>query len=152
GGTAPGARNLISGNAGDGVVDAGRRAVIQGNYIGTDAAGTLAVGNGGGGVLLVGDEGTLVGGTATGARNLISGNAQAGVLVAGGHSGMVVQGNYIGTDATGTKALGNALDGVLVNGPNNTIGGTAAGARNLISGNKGHGVFIAAASSNVVQG
>jgi len=64
----------------------------------------------------------------------------------------VIEGNFIGTDATGTAALPNRSDGIVVSsGPNNTIGGTIPGARNLISGNNGDGVVLLA-SSNVVQG
>ena len=63
-----------------------------------------------------------------------------------------VAGNFIGTDPTGTIAVANGGDGVEINGAfNNTIGGTVAGAGNLISGN-GNGVEINDASSNFVQG
>jgi len=65
-----------------------------------------------------------------------------------------VQGNYIGTDVSGTTALGNGIEGVNISGPGNTIGGTTAQARNIISGNHGNGIgiFASSATGNLVQG
>jgi len=51
------------------------------------------------------------------------------------NGGKLIQGNYIGTDITGTLAFGNADDGVLLQTSNNIIGGTTVAARNIISGN-----------------
>jgi titin len=161
GGTAPGAGNLISGNRGPGVVMAyatGNR--VQGNFIGTDVTGTKALGNSGGGVAIgFASNNNTIGGTATGAGNLISGNRSPipvnrspGVVIAYA-TGNLVQGNFIGTDVTGTTALGNGNGGVEINrGSNNTIGGTAAGAGNLISGNREDGLRISDSSGNLVQG
>jgi YVTN family beta-propeller protein len=80
-----------------------------------------------------------------------------GIVINGsGASGNVIQGNYIGTDVTGTVALANGSNGVTIStgATNNTIGGTTAGARNLISGNSGKGVEILGAGTmgNVVEG
>src|SRR5207253_3192272 len=94
-------------------------------------------------------SGNTVGGTTAGARNVISGN-QVGVVVAGDAN--VVQGNHIGTDVSGTLDRGNAFDGIIGGGQDNLIGGTTAGAGNLISGNGGSGVLIDNARGNVVQG
>src|SRR6185369_13259017 len=104
-------------------LNAGQSATIQGNLIGTNAAGTAAVGNGSTGVRVVGGAGTptTIGGTAAGARNVISGNGE-GVGIGAG-SGAVVAGNYIGTDAAGTGDVGNAGYGVSVTSSGNTIGG-----------------------------
>jgi titin len=135
--------------------------VVEGNYIGTDATGTAALGNGGNGVYIFGlgsRTNNTIGGTAAGARNLISGNLGDGIqLIYGGND--VVAGNYVGTDVTGTAALGNGGDGIEILGSsNNTIGGTTAGAGNLVSGNKDDGVFLGVASNganpngNVLQG
>lgn len=151
GGVTPGARNVISGNACDGVESdngpGGGRfgGVIEGNYIGTNAAGSAALGNGpsgfqnGNGVQISGPF--LVGGASAAARNVISGNANAGVAVANGTSGAVVEGNYIGVNAAGTAALGN---GIGIAFPQDfQIAGPSAGnilARNLISGNTGDGI------------
>jgi titin len=152
GGTASGARNLISGNKNDGVLiessSSGNQ--VLGNFVGTDVAGNAALGSGGNGIEAAGVNNTI-GGTAAGARNLISGNTQDGVLIDGSSSGNQVLGNFVGTDATGKAAVGNQ-DGVYVNGSNNTIGGTASGARNLISGNSQDGVVINTGSGNQVLG
>ena len=152
GGTAAGAGNLISGNGGAGVELAGSGNTVLGNRIGTDAPGTAALGNSGAGVLVGGDN-NLVGGTTAAARNVVAGNAGFGVD-AGRGTGNLVQGNFIGTDAGGTAALGNTAGGVHVGGSKNVIGGTAAGARNVVSANGGPGVEIDGfgTQGNQVQG
>jgi titin len=153
GGTTAGSRNLISGNF-YGVWIHGDHNAVEGNYIGTDVTGVNALGNGGNGVSLVGPNNT-VGGPANGFRNLISGNRGSGVLCSyGGGDHNVVEGNYIGTNAAGTIALGNSYEGVTLYSANNTVGGTAASARNLISGNGTGGVRIKmmGANENVVEG
>ncbi|MBI1917437.1 MAG: right-handed parallel beta-helix repeat-containing protein [Planctomycetes bacterium] len=135
--------------------------VIEGNFLGLLADGTTTAGNGGDGVLISNVAGNLVGGTTPDARNLISGNAGSGVEVRfSGATGNVIAGNYIGTDKNGSTALGNGpgilVDGVSINigASNNTIGGSAAGAGNLISGNNGFGVHLYGfgTSDNKVQG
>jgi hypothetical protein len=113
---------------------------VEGNYLGTDAAGTADLGNLYG-VDIRGSNNT-VGGTEAGARNIISGNI-IGIPIFGTPSATdnQVMGNYIGTDKDGDDDLGNNL-GVLINGgSNNTIGGTEAGARNVISGNTPSQIF-----------
>ena len=70
-------------------------------------------------------------------------------------SGNLVQGNKIGTNAGGTAAIPNGRDGIFINdAPNNMIGGTAAGAGNLISGNGSVGIqlFGTLTRGNVIQG
>ena len=73
-------------------------------------------------------------------------------MIGSGSQGNIIQGNLIGTDAQGTRALPNAHDGVIISSPNNTVGGTASGDGNVISGNGGHGLTISDTSSNVVMG
>jgi parallel beta-helix repeat protein len=164
GGTTARAGNVVSGNTLNGVAISnlaaapGQGTVIAGNVIGSDPTGTLPLGNGGDGVLLDTVTNHLVGGPTPAARNLIAANAQAGVEVRGGSANQI-QGNAIGTNAAGTASLGN-LYGVYVNGASTTlIGGTVAGAGNLISGNstaQGSGIGVqilgAGATGNVVQG
>jgi murein DD-endopeptidase MepM/ murein hydrolase activator NlpD len=156
GGTTPGARNLISGNRVFGVVlrVGATGNTVQGNYIGTDVTGTAAVTNGNG-VYIWDAPGNTIGGTVPGARNLISGNEWYGVLIEGsGATGNQVQGNYIGTDVTGTAAVTNCHGVYIWDAPGNTIGGTAAGAGNLISGNEWEGIYVggSGATGNTVQG
>jgi CSLREA domain-containing protein len=86
-------------------LDTGGDNLIEGNFIGTSLAGTTALGNGVGVDVFSGSNNNLIGGTEAGARNVISGNTSHGVLLAG--TGSRVQGNAIGTDATGGVALGN---------------------------------------------
>ncbi len=145
GGAAALARNVISGNTGDGIdIDAGAaNTVVQGNYIGTDQTGTKPLANSGSGVSLD-PSGVTIGGSAQGEGNVISANAGAGVSIAGTTTtGVVILGNRIGTDSTGTAALGNGTFGVLVSGtPGVTIGGTAAGDGNIISANPTAGIGL----------
>ena len=157
GGTTAAARNTVSGNGIDGIYISGFAShgnVIQGNYIGTNAAGTSAVGNAGDGLDISNSKDNVVGGTTAGARNLLSGNAAAGLVVVGTQaSGNVAQGNLIGTKFDGTGDLGNASAGLKLGGPNNVIGGTSSAAANVISGNGAEGMLLYAfATGNTVQG
>ena len=160
-------RNVISGNAIDGVKildDGTSNNTVQGNFIGTDVTGTIAIPNIGAGVVIgAGILGTainnVVGGSAPGEGNLISGNAFTGVLILGdGTSNNTVQGNFIGTDVTGTIAIPNIGAGVVIGtgilgtATNNVVGGSAPGEGNLISGNLSDGVSIHNSSGNVVLG
>jgi titin len=114
-----------------------------GNFIGTDVTGAAPLGNNGEGVLIIGAPGNTIGGTASGARNVISGNGVGVWIDSDGASGNQVLGNFIGTDVTGTAGLGNYGQGVWIyHASNNMIGGTAAGAGNVISGNGAQGVEI----------
>lgn len=160
GGGSAAARNVVSGNGTTGIGISGKgtsRNAIEGNYLGTNAAGTAALPNRAAGVqVYTGATSNTVGGTTAGARNVISGNGLYGVVLAwGGTRANRVEGNYIGTTASGTKALANTEAGVAIYGTatRNTVGGTTAGARNLISGN-GAGVVISnkGTSGNVVEG
>ena len=143
-------RNVIAGNQ-IGMQVLQPQDTVQGNYIGLNAAGQ-PLGNFGNGVLLS-VPGASIGGTAAGAGNVISANGNGIVVTA---SGTTIQGNLIGTDPTGTTAMGNTGSGVFVSTQGNTtIGGTSAGARNVISGNKANGVRISGdntTTGNVIQG
>ena len=153
GGTEMGAGNVISGNDGDGILllgdsspllDGGNSQpgpsyiAIEGNYIGTDASGDGVLGNGNDGVeVMDGATWDTIGGTEPGAGNVISGNGTGVAIHDAGTTQDNVEGNLIGTDATGEFALGNVTDGVEVyNGAiSDEIGGTEPGAGNVISGN-----------------
>jgi Calx-beta domain/Carboxypeptidase regulatory-like domain/Beta-propeller repeat len=159
GGVTPGARNIISGNQGQAIGIRGTGSKVQGNYIGTDITGTLALGNGASGV--VATDNVLIGGTEPGARNIISANSNSGNVVLGFNSfsptflPTTVQGNYIGTDVTGTRALGGSAAGISILSNNHIIGGLVEGARNVISGNA-IGIQIGGSFSgtvgNIIQG
>ncbi|HEV8483244.1 MAG TPA: BACON domain-containing carbohydrate-binding protein [Blastocatellia bacterium] len=159
GGTTVAARNVISGNSDGGVDISGVTLLgntVQGNFIGTNAAGTASLPNVNDGVY-VNAKLSKIGGTTTSARNIISGNSGNGVLILNDNTvtGTLIQGNYIGLDATGTVAVPNALSGVRIrNTSNHTVGGALMGGANLIQGNTGSGVYIsdADASGNLVHG
>jgi uncharacterized repeat protein (TIGR01451 family) len=142
GGTSAAARNVISGNFGSGVVLTGTTATanaVSGNYIGLNAAGTAPLGNQTDGVqILFGASSNSIGGTAAGARNVISANSNAGIYISGDGStscnGNVITGNYIGTNAANTATFGNSSGLYLgANVFNNTIGGLTAAATNVIA-------------------
>lgn len=163
GGTSASARNVIAGRV-FAIGISGPRAignVIQGNYIGTDPSGGTAIPTDTG-IYLSQSVRTLVGGTEPGTGNLISGLSGNGVNMAGGASSNVVQGNLIGTDASGLKALprtpGGSLSlnaGVTVDfGRDNLIGGSSPAARNVIVAHRADGIRLVAAgtSNNIIQG
>ena len=138
GGTAPTDRNVIAGNAvnirliGSGTTGA----LIQGNYIGVDATGTVAVTNGwrtgtnNDGILIQsGAHDNQIGGNALGAGNVISGHWEQGIWVTGGPGGNTILGNKIGTNATGDDSIYNLRGVLIVDSADHTIAG------NLISGN-----------------
>ncbi|HMZ20039.1 MAG TPA: choice-of-anchor Q domain-containing protein, partial [Blastocatellia bacterium] len=158
GGTATGAGNLISGNTSTGISISGATAtgnLVQGNSIGTNALGTAALGNANGVGISNAAFANTIGGTATNARNIISGNTNLGLFLSVGATGNLVQGNFIGLRADGSTALGNGNVGVLIDqSPANTIGGTTAAARNVVSANDSNGVEISgnSAINNVVAG
>jgi hypothetical protein len=157
GGTTADARNIISGCSGDGLQLSGSNLVVEGNFIGTDLTGTIAIGNNQG-ISLTGNN-NLIGGTTVDTRNVISGNRNRGIGIGGNVSGNMVQGNYIGVDVTGTAALGNGNEGVAIfssNPHDNVVGGitgvpgTPPG--NVISNNTTVGINLNGTINNVIEG
>ncbi len=148
--------NVISGNGGEAILVGSSGNLIAGNLIGTNAAGTAALGNHSHGIDVQVANNAIK-------DNVVSANGDTGVVLLFG--GNVVQGNRIGTNAAGTAALGNGLhpsafflgqpingtDGLVACDGSNVIGGTAAGAGNIVSGNAGDGISLVS-SSNMVQG
>jgi CSLREA domain-containing protein len=155
GGTAPSARNVISGNSVVGLELVGpgvTGTLVRGNYIGARKAGDAALPNGFGGVTISDAGDTAVGGTATGAGNIISGNDRHGLKILN-TTGTVVQGNLIGTDASGTADVGNLDGGIEVfSSPGIVIGGADEGSGNVISGNGQGGIFEQTTDGSVIQG
>jgi len=117
--------------------------VIRGNFLGTDPTGKLDQGNGISGVSVLSSN-NIIGGTAPADRNIISGNDFTGIAVLNqGISGNQILGNFIGTDDTGLADLGNNVAGVrILNVQGNTVGGTQAGAGNVIAFNSGDGIQV----------
>src|SRR6185503_18387301 len=101
--------------------------VVQGNYIGTNPAGSAAMGNTWAGIgVWGGAQNNTIGGTTASARNIISGNLEDGVAIRDTNtSSNTVAGNYIGTDVNGTFAVANGWYGVdiFAAATNNTVGG-----------------------------
>ena len=149
--------NVIAGNLLNGIEIRLPQATgnqVVGNLIGTDQNGTGAAGNLGDGVIITTAPLNTIGGATPGARNVISGNGGNGVTVSNA-TGVVILGNFIGTDAAGTQPVPNAADGILLDSsPSNVVGGPAPGAGNLISGNGVAGVEVrkVSAQGNVIQG
>jgi hypothetical protein len=158
GNTSPAGRNVISGNGQYGIwISNTVNNVVEGNYLGVNASGETALGNQGSGIGLFGGSENLIGGTASGAGNVLSGNSAYGIEIANPvATGNWIEGNLIGLDAAGTNGIGNGdgYGGILLDGntTGNIIGGTAPGSRNVISGNDPAGVFFVAANANIVEG
>ena len=160
GGNTAGSRNIISGN-GVGIRISSsfiENNTIQGNYIGTDVSGSLDLGNSLEG-LRIPSSNNLIGGPNAGEGNVISGNDTYGIFISDGANNNLIQGNFIGTDASGTTSLGNGSDGIYMGAfgtaaQNNVIGGSTAGAGNLISANGNRGIFVTGnlLSGTIIQG
>ena len=163
GGIAKGAGNLVSGNTSVGLSisdDGTQDNVVEGNTFGTDKTGTQALGDGHYDIEISGNQTSgfaafnTIGGSVAAAANVISGNSGGiGIFITGSVVGVgstsanVVEGNYIGTNAAGSKSIGDKI-GVEIQGTSgNTIGGTG----NIIGGNV-IGVELDNASNNTVQG
>ena len=147
GGTTAAARNVISGNWVGVQINGGNTTgcLVQGNYIGTDTSGSSGVNNLFSGVyLLFGTAGNTIGGAVSGARNIISGNNRNGIEIGkldkAATTNNVIQGNYIGTDVTGTIPLGNGSSGDGIDVPANADGNRIED--NLIAFNARNGVFM----------
>ncbi|MEY2547821.1 MAG: large repetitive protein [Verrucomicrobiota bacterium] len=163
GGTTPEARNVMGGFAlfGNHVgvstspVDGPQasRTVIKGNFLGLDVTGTMRTDTlsapGGIGIILR-DNANVVGGPEPGARNIISGNPAGGIIVSqnfntgGLASKNIIQGNFIGTDVSGLRAVPNGRYGVEITGncSDNMIGGIEPGAGNVIAYHPLHGIEL----------
>jgi hypothetical protein len=152
-------RNLISGNAGNGidlqgddtVTASGSTISIAGNFIGVDRTGTAALPNNGSGIDLI--LGTIsnvtIGGTSAADRNIISGNGARGIQI-GAQDGVSILGNTIGLAADGATAIANGANGIRLEATSNVqIGNDTGTGRNIISGNNAPGIAIVSGSSGV---
>lgn len=150
--------NRITGNGGSGVeISAAHNNTVIGNFIGVIDDGRFAFSNKRNGVTIWEGRGNTVGGVAPGAGNVISGNGESGVWIAGDgalSSGNHVLGNIIGPSSDGQRAIGQGHNGVTISGnaSGNTVGGPTTTHGNQIAANAIDGVRIGAnASANVVQ-
>ncbi|MBU0678514.1 MAG: right-handed parallel beta-helix repeat-containing protein [Verrucomicrobia bacterium] len=153
-------RGLIIDNfAGHGIyIDHGSRTVVEGNYIGVDATGSLDAGNGLNGIYVVSGEGNEIGSPPVaqcGTRNIISGNGLSGIRIEG-HTSVsnLVRNNYIGTDVSGAFAIPNGEHGVYVeNSSWSSIGDDVSMPHpvNVISGNASNGVYVTASAFSDVS-
>lgn len=158
GGATPEQRNIISGNELTGVwlrdSETSDNQVI-GNYIGIDVSGTKEVGNTSAGVaILLGASRNIIGGSGSSMRNVISANDGAGIFLLNTNTNQnQVVGNFIGSDASGTQALGNKTNGIEISSAasENVIGGNKVGEGNLISGNESSGIKIAGVATRKNQ-
>ncbi|MGH3068769.1 MAG: beta strand repeat-containing protein [Streptosporangiaceae bacterium] len=177
--------NVISGNAGNGITLSGSSVnTVAANRIGTNAAGTSAIPNRHNGLAIIGRSyanevgGTVFVDSATGTANnptgskgtvtpvfvvppdgnLISGNGRNGVLIDDGAGHNELNGNFVGTTASGDAALGNGANGVWIDGANHN---SLVGCKfvnnpfvyyNVVSGNKQDGLRVTNANDTVVQG
>jgi parallel beta-helix repeat protein len=177
--------NVISGNRRSGIVLAGSSwNTVVANRIGTNAAGTWPIANRGDGIRITGrSRGNEIGGTAftdtvtgkannpTGSKgtvtpvfvvpplgNLISGNRGNGVMIDAGSMGNVLNGNFIGTTASGDSVLGNAGNGVWIDrAPGNSLVGCKFVNNpfvyyNVVSGNHENGLRVTSSDNVTVQG
>lgn len=147
GGLAPGAGNLISGNSFGGATLAGNEALFQGNTVGTDVTGSVALANGifGVGVLLTGNDGVLQ-------KNLVSGHASVGIRIEGDRAS--VASNRVGTNAAATAAVPNFFAGIYLVGVDQGLIGSELGpaSSNIVSGNNGDGIRVAGSTGVGVLG
>jgi CSLREA domain-containing protein len=151
GGLTPAARNVISGNGANGInMFFGSGNFVRGNIVGLAADGITDLGNEGAGIISNFSSNNTIGGAAFEARNIVSGNRTIGIVLQSGGGVNFIQGNYVGTDVSGTVAVGNGTVGVSFNVRSNDVfGGANSGEGNLISGNGGHGVQIG--NSDLIQ-
>ena len=128
---------------------------VTANWLGTDATGAAAAENNPQGLFIDNIAGNQVGGTDPTDRNVISGNRLRGIYLNGtSASGNTIEGNYVGTNAAGTAPVPNDIGIYFNDAPDNTLGGTAIGAGNVVSGNGQIGIYFvgAGAARNIVKG
>jgi titin len=161
--------NLISGNGRIGIWLIGAYTnTVAGNLIGTNISGTAAIPNmhaineGYGAVhLSAGASGNVIGTNSDGANdagegNLISGNAKRGIAIRGATTHFnIIAGNKIGTDISGSSALGNQLgidisdDAYLNQIGTDGDGNSDIAERNLISANGGPGIYVRGSQNQI---
>jgi trimeric autotransporter adhesin len=160
GGTSEADRNIISGNLNTGVrvdSDGSSGNSVIGNFIGTSLNGSVAVPNGGEGIILgTGATNNKIGGTISGSGNIVAGNKASGILIfSATTAGNIIQGNRVGLGLNGLP-LANGADGIraVTAAGSSPAGGLSATNANLItgntvSGNTGNGINVLDTSRGV---
>lgn len=145
-----GGGNQISGNFSDGVRIQAPGNVIQGNAIGLNGPGDAALPNGGSGINIESDNNRILGTFDTGARQIISGNQDDGIRIAGSHN--LVDGNRVGVNYTATVAIRNVDNGIslLPGSHDNQIGSLSTDGGNIINGNRLNGIQVAGNNNHVL--
>jgi hypothetical protein len=143
--------NDIAGNsfAGIDLTSTSTKTIVLNNTIGANLHTTLAIPNEYGIVIDGSSTSNVIGGVASGDRNIISGNSVDGIDLFGPSvSGNLLEGNYIGTNLTATSAVPNGAGIVLESGVKNAvIGGSVISDGNVISGNTDYGIEISDSST-----
>lgn len=145
------AGNVISGfgNIGIEVTFGSHGNAIQGNLLGVNATASGVLASGAVGITLNGVSNTLIGGTAAGEGNTFGGFANTAIWILGGGASISVQGNFFGTDATQTASYANGTAIDIWNATSSTIGGTSAGAGNVIAHNTDSAIKVLSPSTGI---
>jgi hypothetical protein len=149
---------------------------ISGNFVGVDPTGTTRMPNGtfpnsGDGIVIQNASNNIIGTTSPADRNIVSGNAIGGIHIVGSliapATGNKIQGNFVGVAKDGISSVGNRTEpapapgspegnnlyGIEISGGNNnTVGGTTAGARNVVGLNADGIELDNGSQSNIIQG
>ncbi|HEX5732816.1 MAG TPA: BACON domain-containing carbohydrate-binding protein [Blastocatellia bacterium] len=158
GGTTPADKTVISGNEEWGIsvgsfsTTATTGNIISRTFVGLNITGDAAIANGEGGIHLERSANANTVGVSPGGFNVISGNLGSGIVLSTGSPSNLIQFNLIGTNLVGDQRVPNFEDGIACFGTDNTIGGPAATAINLISGNTRNGIFLRNGTGNRIQG
>ncbi|MBC7488157.1 MAG: T9SS type A sorting domain-containing protein [Cytophagaceae bacterium] len=145
--------NVVSGNNFHGIELNSSATTITGNKVGVNAAGTAIVANTQMGIRVNASPNTIIGGSALGQANTVSGSGQDGIRIEGASDDVSILGNFIGTNSSGTAVIANALNGInIINSNRPIVGGVVAGESNVISGNGDVGLRFENSSNASVRG
>jgi hypothetical protein len=165
GGSTYSARNIVSGNGQDGLIlhDNCGGSIIKANFFGVGVDGKTVIGNHDSGIRIYGNttsNGVIIGGSNYVERNVTSGNgfpstnlSRDGIRIEGNASNHIIKGNYVGTDSTGTIAIGNEWAGISLNEVSNAIvGGTGNFEGNICAANTHEGMYLRNAVNCLIVG
>ena len=145
--------NTFTGSGANGIyLQTNGNNVISGNFIGTDVGGTLNQGIATYGIRIDGGSNNVIGGSTAGEGNIISNNSSAALIMQVSTSATIVQGNFIGTDISGSLNLGNQIGINISSTSDHLIGGTAPGEGNIIAYSVFRGIFMLFGDDNAIIG